>query len=78
MANLSRESHSYPEFHESLSIALKNMYAVRDPLMPVQLVLDKGIGMLTEAYRYNVLKIQSHINFIILYILCLVRTLSVS
>jgi hypothetical protein len=34
-----------------LSTALANMYAVRDPLMPVQLVLDKGVGMLTEAYR---------------------------
>ncbi|XP_023331482.1 dynamin-1 isoform X2 [Eurytemora carolleeae] len=52
-AESSRQFYSHNDFHEMLSTALANMYAVRDPLMPVQLVLDKGVGMLTEAYRNN-------------------------
>jgi hypothetical protein len=51
-AKEAREFYTVNEFHTKLSKAISNIHAIRDQLMPVELVLDIGVGMLTENYRY--------------------------
>jgi dynamin 1-like protein len=50
-AKEAREFYTVHEFHSKLSKGIKNCHAIRDQLMPVELVLDCGVGLLTENYR---------------------------
>jgi dynamin 1-like protein len=52
-AKEAREFFTVKEFHSKLSIGIKNSHAIRDQLMPVELVLDIGVGLMTENYRYH-------------------------
>ena len=50
-AKEAREFYSVQEFHSKLSKGIQNCHAIRDQLMPVELVLDIGVGLLAENYR---------------------------
>ncbi len=52
-AKEAREIYSVQEFHSKLSNGIKNAHAIRDQLMPVELILDVGVGLLAENYRYS-------------------------
>ena len=52
-AKEAREIYSVKEFHSKLSNGIKNAIAIRDQLMPVGLILDIGVGLLAENYRYS-------------------------
>ena len=52
-AKEAREIYSVHEFHSKLSNGIKNAHAIRDQLMPVELILDIGVGLLAENYRYS-------------------------
>jgi Dynamin central region len=51
-AKEAREYYTVHEFHSKLSKGIRNCHAIRDQLMPVELVLDIGVGLLAENYRY--------------------------
>lgn len=50
-AKEARQFYTVEEFHAKLSTGIRNSHAIRDQLMPVELVLDIGVGLLTENYR---------------------------
>jgi len=50
-AKEAREFYSINDFHSKLSRGIQNSHAIRDQLMPVELVLDIGVGLLAENYR---------------------------
>ena len=50
-AKEAREFYTIEEFHSKLSRGIQNCHAIRDQLMPVELVLEIGVGLLAENYR---------------------------
>ncbi len=50
-AKEAREFYTIEEFHSKLSKAIQNCHAIRDQMMPVELVLDCGVRLLAENYR---------------------------
>ena len=54
-AKEAREFYRIEEFHSKLSTGIRNSHAIRDQLMPVELVLDIGVGLLAENYRYLIM-----------------------
>ena len=46
-----RQTYSVEDFHSKLTIAKKNVAAIRDNAFPEGIVLDIGVSLLTECYR---------------------------
>ena len=46
-----RQTYKVQEFHEKLVKAKRNVHGIRDNLLPQELVLEIGVGLLTETYR---------------------------
>ena len=46
-----RETYKVHEFHDQLIKAKRNVHGIRDNLLPQELVLEIGVGLLTECYR---------------------------
>ena len=46
-----RQTYKVEEFHDLLVKANRNVHGIRDNLLPQELVLEKGVELLTESYR---------------------------
>ena len=46
-----RQTYKVEEFHDLLKKANRNVHGIRDNLLPQELVLEKGVELLTESYR---------------------------
>jgi dynamin 1-like protein len=50
-SRMARQTYKVEEFHGKLMTAKRNVHGIRDNFLPQELVLEIGVGLLTECYR---------------------------